>query len=407
MNSRVLDAAEASVLIGLVYDSALETNQWQSLMARLSELCPGHVPAVVTFDETNWVYTGARALPEGEQAAQIEDQRESLHAGELPQADDLHRTLAQRISFGLGDVISTRDVFSDAELHSFETYKTTMAPVGAGHWTAVHYAMSETRRAAIMLVENDWDDTPKDNKAARALLDLVAPHAVRAARFARVLTLAKQASETYRGFIDAVALPMIVTDSQCQIQMFNVVGQRLLDHGEIVGQDGSGRMILRDASREAALAQTLRKATETLAPQGLRIETETGAILICVTPFRPTMTQYTEIDRQVFGRNDLFAIFLGAQEAGPIDGALLQDVFELTRRESEICQHLLSGRSPAEIARDAERSEKTVRNQIQAVLEKVGVSSTRQLAEALSVLRTVSAMFDAAVGNGDTPDLPD
>jgi hypothetical protein len=46
------------------------------------------------------------------------------------------------------------------------------------------------------------------------------------------------------------------------------------------------------------------------------------------------------------------------------------------------------------LAPHAVRALKTVRNQIQAVHEKVGVTSVAELSEALSVFRTVGAVFD-------------
>ncbi len=66
----------------------------------------------------------------------------------------------------------------------------------------------------------------------------------------------------------------------------------------------------------------------------------------------------------------------------------------MTNREADVCIALVAGQSPAQIAEAQGRAEKTIRNQIQAVHEKVGVTSTRELAEALSVFRTVGAMFD-------------
>ena len=46
-----LTVAEASALIGAVYDSSFEKNQWSSLVGQLFTLCPGHVAAVVTFED--------------------------------------------------------------------------------------------------------------------------------------------------------------------------------------------------------------------------------------------------------------------------------------------------------------------------------------------------------------------
>ena len=74
---------------------------------------------------------------------------------------------------------------------------------------------------------------------------------------------------------------------------------------------------------------------------------------------------------------------------------LLQAAFGLTQREAEVCRGLLTGSKPSDLAREMDRAEKTIRNQIQAVHQKVGVNSTRDLTEMLSVFRSVGAMYDA------------
>ena len=65
----------------------------------------------------------------------------------------------------------------------------------------------------------------------------------------------------------------------------------------------------------------------------------------------------------------------------------------LTPREAEVCRGLLEGQKPSDLAVNMKRSEKTIRNQIQSLHEKVGVTSTRELTDALSVFRSVGAMY--------------
>lgn len=100
-----------------------------------------------------------------------------------------------------------------------------------------------------------------------------------------------------------------------------------------------------------------------------------------------------DIDRKLFEGQQLFAVFIGARPSGGISLRLLQDAFGLTPREAEVCRGLLEGQKPSDLAVSMERSEKTIRNQIQSLHEKVGVTSTRELTDALSVFRSVGAMY--------------
>lgn len=93
----------------------------------------------------------------------------------------------------------------------------------------------------------------------------------------------------------------------------------------------------------------------------------------------------------------MFGLFQSEQTA--VNTRLLEDVFDLTKREAEVCKSLISGTSVSDIAEEAERSAKTVRNQIQMIYEKVGVSSNAELMDSLTVFRKVGTMFDGQTGN--------
>ncbi|MEO9821016.1 MAG: hypothetical protein ABJ370_07355 [Paracoccaceae bacterium] len=70
-----------------------------------------------------------------------------------------------------------------------------------------------------MVVENEFDETPKDNTLVEEIIALIAPHMIRANAFARALSMAKDVAETYSAFIDAIALPMIIMTGEGQFQM--------------------------------------------------------------------------------------------------------------------------------------------------------------------------------------------
>jgi DNA-binding CsgD family transcriptional regulator len=138
----------------------------------------------------------------------------------------------------------------------------------------------------------------------------------------------------------------------------------------------------------------------------MRFDAGEGRIALCIAPFHPAMTRGTPTDRDLYDRQSLFAVFLGAPAGATVSTELLRNVFDLTPREAEICSALVSGQSPQQIAETTGRAEKTIRNQIQAVHDKVGVTSNRALGEAMSVFQTVGAMFNAdPSGDGPVPGL--
>ena len=85
---------------------------------------------------------------------------------------------------------------------------------------------------------------------------------------------------------------------------------------------------------------------------------------------------------------------VGQTSNDAISRALLEDVFDLTVREAQVCKELLMGRKVPQIAEAFGRSPKTIRNQIQTIYNKTGVASNTSLLDALLVFRTVGTLFE-------------
>ncbi len=390
---KTIDTETASALIGLVYDAAFEKHQWSSLTTRLIELCPGHVSAVVTFEDARWVSSHVPTLDDVDQSEDIAALMEDVEAEEVEQPNDLNDLLFKRQPLELGTLYSTRQIFSEDEFRNFEGYKQTMKPIGAGHWTGAHYSISGGRRAAIMVVENDFDPTPKDHENVAALITLITPHMIRAAQLARTLTLAREAAETYAGFVDAIALPLVVMTRDGQLQVANALGQRLLDAGEVIGQSGAGQLLLGSSDKTALLTKAIRAAEADGGPHAFQVDAGDAQIAMCVCPYRPALSFESPVDQRIFAGQNLFAVLIGARPTGAISAQLLRDAYGLTQREADVCRGLLAGQTPQQLAHEMGKSEKTIRNQVHAVHEKVGVKSTRDLADVLSVFRAVGAMY--------------
>ncbi|MEM9062556.1 MAG: LuxR C-terminal-related transcriptional regulator [Pseudomonadota bacterium] len=294
----------------------------------------------------------------------------------------------------LGRTRSSRDWYSDEEYQNSAFNKIFMEPGGTGHWTTLVFALNGSRLAALMFFENKDDSVEKDFEGLRQTLDVLSPHVVRATRIARALYMAKEAAETYKGFLDAIALPLLITDSGRILQMANSAGQRLLERGELFQVSQIGRLTLIDAYDSNKFRETLLDVERHNDARGMRIDHKDGLISLCVAPFHPSMATQLQAELDVFDQEQLLAIFAGAQGDHAVNPGLLQDVFHLTAREADVCGAVVAGLNPAQIAQETGRAEKTIRNQIQSAYEKIGVTSSRELADALSVFRTVGAMFD-------------
>ncbi len=395
--AHTIDTQELSELIGLVYDSALEKNQWQSLITHVTNLFPGFFGWTSSFHNEYWLgmYTADGfndlLLDRWDRERTDEDRVFTEMPDEL---NDMRRVQRTRQKPVLGGILKSREVFTDEELHSFNFYQQKMKPMGIGHWVGLAFAVSGPRYATIAFAEIDAMPVEKDYDGIHALLELLSPHVVRAMRISRALHLAKQSADAFRGFLDVVALPLVVCDAEGVMQFGNEAGQRMIARGSMLTTGKDGRIALRETHETDWLYRCFRDLEANKHPTGLRLDDEAGPISLCVAPFHPRMSEKVQADRDLFENRTLFAIFAGTQGEIAVNPGLLQDVFGLTEREAEVCSLVVTGKPPAVIAEITGRAEKTIRNQVQAVLEKVGVSSTGALSEALSVFRVVGAMYD-------------
>lgn len=235
-------------------------------------------------------------------------------------------------------------------------------------------------------------------------LKLLSPHAVRASQLARALALAKKATEVFSGFLDGIILPMLVADAHGKYLFGNAAGRRVLDRGDPFRLGGDGRLRLFDDHATADLVHRLAQTNRDLVQSGLRVETGDAPLMLAISPFRPSMRDASAIDKHLLDEERMFAIFVGQSDQDAVNLGLLEDVFDLTKREAEVCKALLAGQGVAAIAEASGRAPKTVRNQIQMIYDKIGVSSNAELTSSLSVFRTVGTMFDGQTkALGGTP----
>ncbi len=379
---------DLSCLIGLIYESAFEDPQWKRFLDRMAQLFPG-IGGLV------YAHEGERIFPSYLQTGKVPEflNKTGFDADFLSTQNEGGLTSNLRAPNGF--VGRSKKYVEPVAYERSKVYQTLMRPYGYYHFMNLKLDTRHDRSAQITFV------IPADPAQEAAIHDplfetlkLLAPHAVRALQMARALNLARNALSVMGGFLDSIVLPMVVVTAAGEFIFANAAGRRLLVREVPMRVAGNGRVEFCAVHDTSAFANKLREMAVQPVAGGLRVEGEEGPLSICLTPFRPALSDVSPLDRDLLQEERLFAVFIGQRGDDAINLRLLQDVYELTGREAEVCGALLTGQSPAQIAEGSGRALKTVRNQIQAVHDKVGVTSHAELAEALSVFRTVGAIFD-------------
>ncbi|UZD92464.1 helix-turn-helix transcriptional regulator [Cognatishimia activa] len=382
---------ELSELIGIVYDSAFEEVQWKTLLRTLSKMFPG-------IGALAWGYDGDTMLPEYVSAGQNPIFPSPF---QFNMKNDVGETISEAVKrTPNGFVVNTKLYFPKSQLLQARCYTDFLKP--SGYRNSLHLKVDHNGERGAFL----GFPLPADPDLEKELLDplfevlkLLAPHAVRASQLARALALAKRATEAFSGFFDGIILPMLVTDAKGKYLFGNKAGRQVLSRGDPFQLARDGSLRLSNSYDTGDLYHKISQTSRDLVQSGLRVDTDETPLLLAISPFRPSMRDASAIDRHLLDDEQMFAIFVGQSVHDAVNTALLEDVFDLSVRETQVCKELLIGQSVTAIAETSGRSPKTVRNQIQMIYEKVGVSSNAELLDRLTVFRTVGTMFENSPEN--------
>jgi len=375
-----LSPENLSDLIGVVYDSALEECQWQTLINKLADLFPHCCIVIMGFNgqvsHAPYAYSG------------MTSQQFQRIAATVQHGNDIVANRYQEISdLPLGFITRSRVVYTDQELEDTNMYRSFFGPLGCRHFFNLKFATFGLRNATIGFTLKPGEDA--HHLSLFYVLKLIAPHIVRGMQISRAIKLARESSDRLTRLLNSIALPLIVVNAGAQILFTNAAGHRMLESGEIFETDGLGRLNLIDNNEVLGFRQHFAAMQEDDRPGGMYLNRNGAPVSICLLPIKSERIVTNQIDHDLISEERSYAVVLGYGPGGQTSVDLLKTVFDLTVREAEVCRSLLLGMSPQEIASKSGRSIKTVRNQVQAVLEKVGVNSTVSLLEALVAFRAV------------------
>ncbi|MEP1930637.1 MAG: helix-turn-helix transcriptional regulator [Hoeflea sp.] len=366
-----------SALIDCIYESTMHENQWVAFVEALCELYPGIAVSMIGQDagQKDQVFVSSGLSKEW-----LERYAEEFACG-----NELTRVQSR---LPVGQVFCQSELLPNGSFHETEFFRSWFQPQGLDAVTGFVIAQGGGRS----LVLNLYYSTAKKNGqigSLRSLLKLLAPHLSRATEQFRRLHVTRTIASEFSGLMDALVIPSIVTDDKGKFLIANSAGDGLLDDPESLRMDSKGYIALPNDDDTALLREKISSAAKNQLPSGFRCHTEEGFQSIRIIPFRSSTTRNSDLQSLLYGPQPRVAIFIGQKDTFIIDDSILLDVFQLTPREAEICRRLMAMQTPTEIASSQDKSLRTVRNQIQAIYAKLGITRNAELSDALAVFKII------------------
>lgn len=390
MSAIKLTPHEISDLIGAVHDSSMEENQFHGLIEKLVEYFP-EISAMIIGQENLMltpIYSATVDAPEKHQSpgSLIENYSDP--------------TMTHHIAYAkapAGHVDSSLKFIPRESYEKSAVYQKNLKPLGLGQFISTKIAMVGDRGASLSIALPDTREAEdRLHDELFELMSLLAPHIVRAHEVARAIAFSRNSVEAIGGFLDVIIIPMLVVNSGGKFIFSNAAGRRFLERTGALTVGSTGQLTASTSSLNEVLLKKLSDMNQGISVDGMRMTDGDANISLCMVPFRSSLSDLSQLDRDILNSENLYAIFIGQRASDSISHHLLKDMFDLSTKEAEICVSLLNGNTVSEFAAITNRSEKTIRNQIQSIYDKVQVNSFGELMEALSIFKIVGTMFPQA-----------
>jgi DNA-binding CsgD family transcriptional regulator/PAS domain-containing protein len=236
----VSEAEQLSLLIGDIYDAALDPSLWIGVLAKCAQFVGG--PAAALFSRDTTQKSCSAAYYSG-----IDPHYRRLIVDKYIRADPL---MMGRVFARIGEPVAITDVFPNEQLVQARGYQEWGRPQGLVDVLGVALDKSATSAALLVVFRHERDARVDDEMRRRTRL--LIPHIRRAVLISRVMHLRTAEAAAFADTLDGISAGMFLVDARGRIVHANVSGHALLREGSLLRAAG-GKPAASDASAEQAL----------------------------------------------------------------------------------------------------------------------------------------------------------
>jgi DNA-binding CsgD family transcriptional regulator len=363
------DAEQLSRLIGDIYDAALDSLLWRSVLESTCAYIKGQSGALV---------------------AQGPGQRQGhffFEWGTAPEfLESYQRTygilnpmhVPTMIYASVGSILASTDIVPHAEILASRFYKEWLTPQGIIDAISVTFEKSAISYAILSIHRNLRHGMVDDE--ARRRMGLIAPHYRRAVDIAKLIDLRSLEAAAFADSLDGLAAAMILANANGLISHANAAGRSMLAEGRVIRSTGD-RLTIADVQADQTMRDILMSAgagDAALGAKGIAIPivARDGERYVAhVLPLtsgarRKAGTAYSAVA----------ALFVHkATIAPPHPINALADAYKLTPAEMRVLMMIVQVGSVPEVAPVLGISETTVKTHLQHVFAKTGTSRQADL----------------------------
>lgn len=242
------ESEQVSLLIGDIYDAALDRGLWASVLEKTCVFVNGQAGALVA-----------------ERPVQGED-RVFFEWGNDPRFVESHQKIYAKLNpmhvptmlyAKVGEVLAASDLIPYDELLASRFYREWLAPQGIVDAISVILEKSTTSYAMLVFQRNERYGLVDDE--AKRRLSLLAPHFRRAVAIAQIIDLHKFEAAAFADSLDGLAAAMFLVDASGRIVHANRAAQIVMDKGTLI-RAAAGKFVAIDTPADHTLRDVFMNA---------------------------------------------------------------------------------------------------------------------------------------------------
>jgi len=226
-------------LIGDIYDAALDSSRWPTVLAKIAKFAGGQAAALHTKDTVS--KSGNIYYQSGVDPCYVQRYSEMYWRFD---------PVAKLLECDVEQIVSVPDLVPYDEFRAGRFYREWAEPQG---WVDAASAVLEktTTSCAYLTVGRKAASGMVDDEMRRRM-KLIVPHVRRAVRTGKVIDLRQAEAATFADILDGLSPAVILVDAGGHIVHGNAASQAVLEKGDFL-RSVQGRLTATDAHVDAAL----------------------------------------------------------------------------------------------------------------------------------------------------------
>ncbi len=354
-------------LIGDIYDAALDSSRWTSVLAKIAEYAGGQAAGLLSKDSVS--KSGNIHCQSG-----VDPYFVRLYAETYWKFDPV----ASLHDCDVEQILSVPDLVSYDEFRAGRFYREWAQPQG---WIDAANAVLEksaTGCAYLSVVRNEASGMVDDEMRRR--MRLIVPHVRRAVRTGKVIDLSQAEAATFADILDGLSPAIFLIDADGLIVHGNAAGRAVLDKGDLL-RGVHGRLTAIDPQVDQALHAALIAASKN--------DLETGGKGSALTMKGRAGERYVahvlplaagEKRKAGAASNAVAALFVrkAELEAEP-SSEVIGKTYKLTPTELRVLRAIVNVGGVRQVAGNLGVADTTVKTHLGRLFEKTGVSRQADL----------------------------